>query len=191
MCTSQSRWMTSNKPSVVYIPLFQRLIRNDMSLGSTSLDQCDDIVDVPSVTERTGAFTVTQGQYSDLSCKRACICPIMAGCDSVQVLQAVLLMRICDSSITSAGSLGQDQRHCNGYQAFIGYWCYGSRLLPFLHLPSKRLQLAIKATWSHASAHGHAQIETHSWTSSRIRCHPAVQGRSRSKGGTGITLEKL
>lgn len=43
MSTSQSRWMTSNKPSVVYIPLFQRLIRNDMNLGSMNSVQCDAI----------------------------------------------------------------------------------------------------------------------------------------------------
>ena len=43
MSTSQSRWMTLTKPSVAYIPLSQRLTRNDMRLGSTSLVQCDDI----------------------------------------------------------------------------------------------------------------------------------------------------
>ena len=41
MCTSQFRWTTSSKPSVAYIPLSRRLIRNDMNLGSTSLVQCD------------------------------------------------------------------------------------------------------------------------------------------------------
>ena len=40
MCTSLSRWMTSNKPSAVYIPLSQKLIRKGMNLGSTSLVQC-------------------------------------------------------------------------------------------------------------------------------------------------------
>lgn len=63
-------------------------------------------LDVPS-TECTGAFTCCSGSefwfnglQAPLPFKRACICQIMTG---VQVLQAVLLVCICDSSNTLSG----------------------------------------------------------------------------------------
>lgn len=61
---------------------------------------------------------ILNGLQAPLPFKRACICQIMTG---VQVLQAVLLLCICDSSNTLSGQLGQDHNCCNSHQIDLDF----------------------------------------------------------------------